>query len=178
MIRHGERQPCDYLIGERPAPNIYTHPKTVGSKEHTAWRGLELFEQTTPWSAAALQKKVHFLVCEKFPHLIGHLLHTAIICKKNKGASLCFLDKMRDPMFECFLVTWVSRVGHFLYDEHFHLRAEIERTPEQQWLGFVCPDALSDISKIRTADGKRCARHHAGAAFTKNHAPQLRRDVD
>ena len=151
MIRHGERQPRDNHIGERLARNIYPHPKTVGSKEHTAWRGFELFEQTTPWSAPALQKKVHFLVCEKFPHLIGHLLHTAIICEKNKGASVRFLDKMRDPMLECFLVAGVSRVGHFLYDEHFHLRAKIERTPEQQWLGFVCPDALPDISEIRAA---------------------------
>src|SRR6266550_5399777 len=152
MIRHGERQPRDNHIGERLARNIDTHPKAIGSKEHTAWRGLELFEQTTPRRAAALQKKVHFLVCEKFPHLIGHLLHTAIIRKKNKGASFRFLDKMRDPMLECFLVTCVSRVGHFLYDEHFHLRAKIERTPEQQRFSFVRTYALPDISEIRTAD--------------------------
>src|SRR6266513_4672782 len=152
MIRHGERQPRDKHIGERLARNIYTHPNAVGTKEHTAWRGLELFEQTTPWSAAALQKKVHFLVREKFPHLIGHLLHTAIICKKNKGAPVRFLDKMRDPVLECFLVTCFSRVGHFLYNEHLHLRAKIEWTPEQQRFSFVCPDALPDIREIRPAD--------------------------
>src|SRR5438132_9478481 len=152
MIRHGERQPRDDHIGQRLAGNIYTHPKAIRSKEHTAWRGLELFEQTPPRSAAALQKKVHFLFCEKFPHLIGHLLHTAIICKKNKGASLRLLDKMRDPILDCCIVCRIARVGHFLDDEHCHLRAKVERTPKQYWLSIVCTEALSDIRVIRTTD--------------------------
>src|SRR6266436_3042795 len=105
MIWHSERQPGDNHIGKRLARNIHTHPETVRPKEHAAWRGLELLEQPAARGAAALQKKVHFLVCEKFPHLNSHLLHTTIICKKNKGASLRLLDKMSDPILECFLVT-------------------------------------------------------------------------
>src|SRR5437867_10375059 len=121
---------------------------------------------------------MEFLSREKFTHLIGHLSHAAVIRKKDKSASLRFLHKMRDPMLERFFVTRLARVGHFLHNENLHLRAKIERTPEQQRFCLVCADALTKISEIRTADRERRARHDARAIFAKDHAPQYRRDID
>src|SRR5881396_3747190 len=67
--------------------------------------------------------------------------------EKNKRASVRFLDKMRDPMLERFLIACVARVRHFSHDEDFHLRAKIERTPEQHRFDFICPDALTKIGE-------------------------------
>src|SRR5438477_4095146 len=175
MIRDGERQPGDNHIGECLAWNIDAHPKTVGAEKNAARRGLELIKQTPARRASALDKKIHPLPRKKFPHLIGHLLHATIIRKKDKGASVCFRDKMRDPMLERLLVARVARVRHFSHDEDFHLRAKIERTPKQHRFDFICPDALTKIGEIRTTDSERRACHYAGAAFTKTHATQYRR---
>ena len=106
------------------------------------------------------------------------MLHAAITGEKDKGATVCLFDKMRDPMLERFLVTGVARVGHFLNDEYFHLRAKIERTAQQYRLGFVCADALPKISEVGTPDCERGAGHDAGAIFAKNHPAQHRRDID
>ena len=178
MIRHGERQPSDNHIGERLAGDIHTHPETVCPKEHAARRGLELLEQSPARRAAALHKKIEFLSRKKFPHLIGYLLHAAIIGEKNKRASIRFLDKVRDPMLQRFLVTRIARVWHFLHDEHFHLRAKIERTPDQQRFGFLRANTLPEIGQVRTPDRQRRARHDAAAVFAKNHATKDRRKVD
>src|SRR5207302_284788 len=87
----------------------------------------ELLEQFPARRASALHKKIQFLSQKKFTHLIGHLLHAAITRKKDKSASVRFLDKMPDPMLERLLVTCIARVGHFSYDEDFHLRASRPR---------------------------------------------------
>src|SRR5439155_944422 len=152
VIRHSERQPCDDHIRKRLAWNIDTAPKTVGPKKDTSRCCFELLEQFPARRASALHKKIQFLSQKKFTNLIGHLLHAAITRKKDKGASVRFLDKMRDPMLERFLVACVARVRHFSHDKDCHLRAKIERTPEQHRFDFICPDALTKIGEIRTAD--------------------------
>src|SRR5436190_17989160 len=98
MVRHGKRQPRDDHIRESLARNIDSHPEAVRPKEHTARCCLELLEQFPTRRASALHKKIEFLSGKKFTDLIGHLLHAAIIRKKDKSASLRFLHKMRDPM--------------------------------------------------------------------------------
>jgi hypothetical protein len=55
-------------------------------------------------------------------------------------------------MLEGLLVPRIPRVGHFLNNEHLHLAAKIERTPEQQRFGFVSPDPPPEIGEIRAAD--------------------------
>src|SRR6266498_1656950 len=130
MIRHRKRQPGDDHIGQRLARNIHPHPKAVRAKEDAARCCLELLEQTASWGAASLYQQIEFLSCKKFLHLIGHLMHAAIIREEDKGASFRFFDKMRDPMLERFLVTRVPRVGHFLHNEQLHLGAKIKWAPE------------------------------------------------
>src|SRR5947208_7187715 len=125
-----------------------------------------------------MHEQIQFLTREKIAHLIGHLLHAAITREKDKGAAIRLLDKMRDPMLQRFLVTGVARVGHFLNDEYFHLRAKSERTAQQYRLGFVRADALPKISEVGTPDCERGAGHDAGAIFAKDHSAQHRRDVD
>src|SRR5947207_14044352 len=109
MIRNRERQSRDDYVRECLAGNIHTHPETVRSKEDAARRGLELFEQLPTGCASALHKKVEFLSCKKFPHLITQMLHAAITSEKHKGVPIGFLDKMRDPMLACFLVRHILR---------------------------------------------------------------------
>ena len=131
-----------------------------------------------PRRASALHEKIEFLPREKFLHLLRHLLHPAIIREEDKRASLCFFDKMRDPMLERLLVTGVPRVGHFLHNEHLHLATKIEWTPEQQRLGFVCADAPPEIREISATNRERRACHYTGAILAKNHSAQHRRDID
>src|SRR5436190_23852284 len=150
MIRNRERQSRDDYVRECLAGNIHTHPETVRSKEDAARRGLELFEQLPTGCASALHQKIEFLSRKKFLHLIGQVLHAPITGEKHECAPVCLLDKVRDPMLERFFVTCIAWIWHFLHDEHFHLGAKIERTPEEQGRGFAGADALPKIGKIRT----------------------------
>src|SRR4029077_9929902 len=113
MVRHGEWQARDDHIRERFARNIDTAPKTIRTEEHAARRSFELFEQFAAWRAAPLHEEGHFLRHEQSLHLSSHLLHVAVAREKNKGATVRLLDKMRGPMFECFLIPGVARVRHF-----------------------------------------------------------------
>src|SRR5207244_13350879 len=98
--------------------------------------------------------------------------------EQNKSAAAGFLDEMRDPTFQLFLISGLARVGHFFHDEHFHLLLEIEGTAELQRLGFGRADALSEISEIGASDRQRGARHHASGVVPENHPPKNRRQID
>src|SRR5260370_23149425 len=127
-IRNGKRKTRDDHVGKRLARKIDAAPKTVGPKKHAPRCGLELFEQFAPWRAAALHQEIHSLLRKKFLHFTGHLLHVAVAGEKNESAPVGFLDEMRDPAFQFFLISGVARVGHFLHDKYFHLLLKIEWT--------------------------------------------------
>src|SRR5262245_7078402 len=127
MIRHSKRQTRNDHIRERLAGDIDAHTKTVGPKKNAARRGLELIKKFPTRRAAALHQEIEFLLRKEFLHSPGHLLHPAITREKDERAPVGLLDKMRDPMFQRFLILSVARIGHFLHDEHLHLLLEIER---------------------------------------------------
>ena len=95
-----------------------------------------------------MHEQIHFLLNKKLLHFTGHLLHIAITCEQNESAAAGFLDEMRDPTFQLFLISRLARVGHFFHDEHFHLLLEIEGAAELQRLGFGGADPFAEISEI------------------------------
>src|SRR5207245_5664519 len=140
--------------------------------QHAARRGFELFKEFASGRAATLNEKIHFSLVKKFLHFTGDLLHVTVAGEKDKGAPVGFLDEMRDPTFELFLISGVARVRHLLHDEDFHLLLEIERAAELQGFGFSRTNAITEISEIGAPDRQRRARHDAGGVVPENHSLQ------
>src|ERR1044071_10055831 len=108
MIRDGKRQPRNDDVRKCFAWNIHAAPKTIRPEEDTARRRFELLKQFAPWRSPTLDENVHILRRKEFLHRTRHLLHVAIAREQDKRATFTLLHEVRDPMFECLVITTVA----------------------------------------------------------------------
>src|SRR6476646_3167495 len=160
MIRNGEWQPSNHDVGKRIARHINAHPKTVSAKKDTPRSCPELFEQFSSSHSLPLDKQIHPVLGKERLHFFCELQHYAITGEKNKSAAFCFEQKMSDPMSKRFRVACIARIGHFPYDEQFHLTGKIEGTSELQRSCGRSANAITKIGKVWPAHCQSRAVQH------------------